>query len=143
MLLRKQGGKIMKASHLLKERRKKSSKAPGKVKKRCQEIIISIASGDLCQIKDFQVGELAKVYGKNFSYFSRNFRESENIHLGEYLRRMKILKGSILLTENPDITIKKLAELCGYINVSNFIHKFKGIVIVTPGKYKKWLSSTS
>ena len=58
----------------------------------------------------------------------------------EYLHSVRIHAATRLLKENPDLTIRRVAELCGYINIDSFNRAFKRIIGTTAGKYREKLS---
>ncbi len=120
---------------------KKESIATEKEQRICREIVQYIISSNLDRIKDLQVGQLAKSYGIGHSYLSHIFKKNEKISLGEFLKRMKMLKCAFIMHENRDLNNIQLAEMCGYESINGFIGIFKDFVGISPGIYKKWFSA--
>lgn len=64
--------------------------------------------------------------------FKRHFRQT----FINYVSQMRIDRAKALLSDT-DMLLKEIVETIGYVDVSNFIRKFKLIVGVTPGEYRK------
>ncbi|MBQ2817503.1 MAG: helix-turn-helix transcriptional regulator [Clostridia bacterium] len=83
-----------------------------------------------------KLGELAEEYGYSSAYLGKLFHKLMGISFSGYLLNSRIDKAKRLLrsTEAP---ISAIAEQLGYCDVCFFIKQFKGIVGLTPGKYRR------
>lgn len=69
-------------------------------------------------------------------YISKVFKEQVGEGLLDYITKLRIEHAKILLKENKEDTVEKIAELVGYTNVRTFSRVFKKYVNVSPGKYR-------
>lgn len=90
---------------------------------------------DYYQNVDLSVGMIADEFQVDLSTLSRRFKKEKNVNVLEYIHRVRIQKAKELLNED-NITIKQVAEQCGYLNADVFIRVFKRYEGMTPGKYK-------
>lgn len=79
---------------------------------------------------------IAEQFGLSTSYVSRVFKEKYNITIFEYINQKRIALAQKLLT-TTDKTIETIVTDVGYFDTSSFIRKFKKIVGMTPGEYRK------
>ncbi len=79
---------------------------------------------------------IAEQFGLSTSYVSRVFKEKYNITILEYINQKRIALAQKLLT-TTDSRIEIIVTDVGYFDTSSFIRKFKKIVGMTPGEYRK------
>lgn len=85
---------------------------------------------------NLNVSAIAQRLGRNPDVVSRAFRQT--MHMGplEYIHSVRIRAATDLLRNNPDMTARRVAELCGYVNIDSFNRAFKRITGTTPGRYR-------
>ena len=86
---------------------------------------------------DINLVSLAEYMNMSLAYVSKLFKRLTNYNFKEYLTKIRIEKGTELLSENPDMPIKEIASLVGYNNPEPFTKAFIGIHNVTPAEYLK------
>lgn len=79
---------------------------------------------------------IAEQFGLSTSYVSRVFKEKYGITILEDINQKRIALAQKLLT-TTDKTIETIVTEVGYFDTSSFIRKFKKIVGMTPGEYRK------
>ncbi len=107
--------------------------------KLCEDIVEYIISRDYRVFKELTVERLALKFSVNRSYLSRIFKECRGESLGEYIKRMKLIKGALLLLERRDLTVEQVAAVIGYGRVDYFHISFKEFFAVSPGKFRTWM----
>ncbi len=86
--------------------------------------------------KDISLKYLAEnVFFLNTSYLSHLFSEKVGTTYSAYLKQIRIERAKDALQQS-DITITDVAGLCGYNDVSQFIHAFKSETGITPKKFR-------
>lgn len=85
---------------------------------------------------NLNVSAIAQRLGRNPDVVSRAFRQT--MHMGplEYIHSVRIRAATDLLRDNPDMTARRVAELCGYVNIDSFNRAFKRVTGTTPGRYR-------
>jgi AraC-like DNA-binding protein len=78
---------------------------------------------------------MASHFGLNPSYFSRAFARYTGVHLFEYINRVRIGKGCVLL-KRSSLSIIDIAFAVGYNNLSHFNRYFRRIVGMSPREYR-------
>lgn len=86
-------------------------------------------------MEELSAGELCKVAGMSYSYFSRFFKSAIGITFSEYLNSVRINASEKLLTQS-DLSVAEVAERVGFANTSYYISQFKKQFHMTPKKYK-------
>lgn len=80
--------------------------------------------------------DLAHQSGYTVEHFSRSFRVHVGIPPMEYVRKIRLEKAAVLLS-NGKYSLEKIASLTGFSNKAHLSKTFKDIVGVTPGTYRK------
>ena len=70
-------------------------------------------------------------------------KESYGLGIAELIRSLRIKKAQELLTENPEIPISQVADLCGFQDYNYFITVFKHLTGLPPKRYAKEAGKTS
>ena len=66
----------------------------------------------------------------------RDFRERYQITAFEFLQKVRIRQAKYLLTDQPDMKIKEIADRTGFHDASYFIRTFRKYETVTPTAYR-------
>lgn len=82
------------------------------------------------------LGTLSALCNYTPNYFSKLFREMTGKNYTEFLNSLKINTAKRLLSSS-DISVKEIAEECGYSSVSNFYRVFKNETGVAPLNYRR------
>jgi AraC-like DNA-binding protein len=73
----------------------------------------------------------------SYQYFSKIFREKENISFSEYVQEMRMKEACRLLLEGNKITV--ISEKTGYKNANNFAKAFKKMYGASPKSFRNEL----
>ncbi|MGX7418235.1 helix-turn-helix domain-containing protein [Carnobacterium gallinarum] len=79
---------------------------------------------------------LAEEFGVSISYLSRFIKKESGVTFSKYVQQLRLeqIKNNLIDT---DQTIKEIIQAAGYYDVPNYTRKFKEIVGVTPGQYRR------
>lgn len=80
--------------------------------------------------------ELSQKFSFNKSYLSRIIKESCRINFQDLVRKCKLEKASILLT-NSDLSIEKIAQMTGYQNAAPIYKSIKEKYGISPTEYRR------
>jgi len=83
---------------------------------------------------DLNVSYIADKFNISISHLSRYFKAKTGEGLAKYILNYRCQKAKEYI-ENTDYSIAKISELCGIETTGSFIHAFKRIYNITPGKY--------
>lgn len=102
-----------------------------------------VLTREVSEMADLTVKNIARALDVNPSYLSRRFLLDKKVPLGEHIMQMKIYRSALLLTMNDskELTVKQLAKNLGFCTTSYFIHAFRKLFGIGPGKYRdciKW-----
>ncbi|MGB3776631.1 MAG: AraC family transcriptional regulator [Leeuwenhoekiella sp.] len=86
------------------------------------------------QISLDQVAEKAHM-SKNA--FCRYFKKRTNKTFFQFLIEIRIERACKLLSQDQDLSISIISELCGFSNIANFNRKFKELKQLTPTQYRQ------
>ena len=81
--------------------------------------------------------DLAQNFFYNPSYFSRAFKQKFECSPVEYIARERSRKAAELLAANPQVTMDKIAEECGFGDKSSLYRAFEKFYGCSPSEYKK------
>ena len=79
---------------------------------------------------------LAGQFNLSANYVSRFFKQETGCSFIQYITMLRMDKARELLL-NTDLPIKDIVVQIGYIDVANFVRKFKAYEGVTPGQYRE------
>jgi len=85
---------------------------------------------------DFSTQQMADHFGMASSNLSQYFKDRTGKTLLNYITNLRMEKAKQLLSSGK-LELRYVAEEVGYYNVSSFIRRFKQIVGVTPGEFRK------
>lgn len=80
---------------------------------------------------DISLESISQFVSMNPSYFSSQFKKNTNLTFSQYLQQFRINQ-SIILLEDPEITIDNVAHLVGFNDEKYFFKVFKKITGKTP-----------
>lgn len=86
---------------------------------------------------DISVEQVAEKFHISVSYFSRLFNEYVGVTFPEFISDLRLEYAREVLSSNPDISVKKVAELCGYGGTSYFSAQFKKKYNISPSAMKR------
>ena len=81
--------------------------------------------------------DLAQKFFYNPSYFSRAFKQKFECSPIEYIARERSRRAAELLASNPQMTMDKIAEECGFGDKSSLYRSFEKFYGCSPSEYKK------
>lgn len=82
------------------------------------------------------VAEMARQMGMSYSGFQHLYKKIFGVSVMQDLTKSRFdLAGRLLLTTN--LSIKEIAQKCGYISEYSFMRKFKEIYHKTPSEYRR------
>ena len=82
------------------------------------------------------ISKLSKMLYLNSKYFCQIFHEIVGISPQQYLIDIR-LKNSLFYLEDTSMTLKNIAEACGYSSYTGFVDAFKRKYGVSPKEYRK------
>lgn len=90
-----------------------------------------------CHYGDSSMGleSVADEFGVSSNYLSRFFKQQTGCSFIQYVTMIRMDRARELLV-NSNKQIKEIVAEIGYIDVANFVRKFKGYEGVTPGQYR-------
>jgi AraC-like DNA-binding protein/ligand-binding sensor protein len=80
--------------------------------------------------------EIAGASGLSAPYFSSIFKEEMGENLSTYLNRLRVERAATMLIES-DMSLNKIAEVCGFEDQSWFSKIFKSYTGKSPGKFRE------
>ena len=83
------------------------------------------------------IQELSKMTFLSHSRFLALFKQATGISPIHYLNFLRIKKACRMLIDNPNETVIRIANACGFNNISNFNAQFKEVVNNTPSGYRR------
>lgn len=90
--------------------------------------------------KPLSVKEISKNVNVSKSTLYKNFRDSFNCTLSEYINSLRTDK-SVYFLENTDMSIEEISAVSGFSSASYYSEVFRGIKGISPSKYRKNLKS--
>ena len=88
------------------------------------------------QYSTINIAKLSKMLYLNSKYFCQIFHEVMGIPPQQYLIDVR-LKNSIFYLEDSNMTLKSIAEACGYSSYTGYVDAFRKKYGVSPKKYRK------
>lgn len=81
--------------------------------------------------------ELSEILNLTPQYFCSLFKKTTGIRIFEYINGIRVKNSKELILNHKNMSIKEIAEFCGYDNISYFCEVFKKIEKMTPGEFRK------
>jgi AraC-like DNA-binding protein len=85
---------------------------------------------------NFSLQMMANHFNVTPTYMSKVFKRRTGTLLSEYLNQRRMTEARQLLL-NTDMSLQNIVDSIGYSDVSSFIRKFKQMLGVSPGEFKK------
>ena len=99
-----------------------------------QQILDYIGQNVFCY--DLTASNIAEQFHMSASYLSQYFKAKQGITVLDYITNLKMdTAKNLLLTTS--LTVSQIAEQIGYANEKTFTRRFKQMMGVTPGEYRK------
>ncbi|MEF2244014.1 MULTISPECIES: helix-turn-helix domain-containing protein [unclassified Paenibacillus] len=89
----------------------------------------------------FSIQQMADDFHVSTSYLSRYYKEKTGSTLSELVNQIRIDEAKKMLREK-DCPVKDIIQQVGYADPSSFTRKFKALVGLTPGEYRRLNSSS-
>jgi two-component system response regulator YesN len=89
------------------------------------------------KLGELGVEQIARELNVSRSYLARIFKRERNFSLKEYLLREKMIRSTLLLAKEPQMTVKELSEEIGFLDADYFALLFKKYFGISPGKYRE------
>jgi AraC-like DNA-binding protein len=86
--------------------------------------------------EDITLDKLTEVIGYSKNYLCRIFRENTGITINEYLSNVRINRAADILA-STDMEVSEVSKATGFTNIFHFIKKFKKVIGIPPGGYRK------
>jgi AraC-like DNA-binding protein len=111
---------------------------PGGVKANSNDAIIKTVV-DYCMdhiSEPISVDDLAEVAGYSRYHFSRMFSASQGMSPGAFVKDLR-LKHAERLLQTELMSVKEIADACGFEDDSYFCKAFRKAYKISPGEYRK------
>ncbi|PVZ68157.1 AraC family transcriptional regulator [Pelagibaculum spongiae] len=92
---------------------------------------------------DLGAKKLAKIAAYSEQHFHRVFLQVTGENLNQYVRRTRMEHAANQLMFDPYRPISEIAETCGYQSLSSFSRLFKNNFSVSPGQWRKTVSTST
>lgn len=86
--------------------------------------------------EDVSLDTLAQITSRTPEYLCSIFKEHTGLTIVKYLNGIRLLHAQILLVQEPSMSIKEIAEKCGYSSASYFGKVFFKQYKLTPNQYR-------
>lgn len=109
-------------------------------------VVEFVLTREVSEMAGLTVKNIARAFDVNPSYLSRRFVLDKKVPLGEHIMQMKIYRSALLLImkDSKELSVNELAKNLGFCTPSYFIHAFRKMFGIGPGKYRdcnKWKNS--
>ena len=86
---------------------------------------------------DFSLKQMAQYYSMSVAQLSGYFKRETAVALNDYISNLKMDKAKQLLTRST-MSVNDIGMSVGYVNCNSFVRRFKQLVGMTPGEYRKF-----
>mgnify|MGYP004603130811 CR=1 FL=1 len=80
---------------------------------------------------------LAETFHLSASYLTRSFKKALGVTPMHYLQQLRIKEAKALLLSRPELSVRSIAELCGYTDQHYFSRVFQKAVGISPTEFRK------
>lgn len=91
---------------------------------------------------DFSLKQMAQRYSMSVAQLSGYFKRETATTLNDYISSLKMEKAKQLLTRSS-MSVNDIGMSVGYVNCNSFVRRFKQLVGMTPGEYRKFYYASS
>lgn len=86
--------------------------------------------------EDISLRELSERFHLTPEYLCACFKAETQETIMQYLRRIRMHRAKLLLMESPDLSLREIAEACGFHSISYFGKVFRSSAGMTPQAYR-------
>ncbi len=72
-----------------------------------------------------------------YSQFYRKFSAITDSTPAQYIQRIKVNRAQRMLERNPEMSLREVADRCGFNDYTGFVRAFRNVSGVTPSQYAK------
>lgn len=83
------------------------------------------------------VNIIADRFGRNRAYLSRRFHREKEVTLQKFLIQEKLRRGTLLLRNERQLSIREITEILGFSSSEYFIRIFKRQYGLTPNRFRR------
>lgn len=87
--------------------------------------------------KDITIEDVTEQLDTSKKYIYYYFRTYMNTNFRTWRTELRIKEAQQILTENPDMSLEKVADMTGFNHRANFFQQFQKITGMSPTEYKK------
>lgn len=86
--------------------------------------------------EDCSLKTVAKSLQYDYAYLSKTFYQYTQLTFTEYLNRYRVAQAAEQLKQT-DLSVKEIAQLCGFANLRTFNRNFKRYTLLSPSDFRK------
>lgn len=86
-------------------------------------------------MEELSIANIANTVGYSKQHFQRKFKETYGVNPGQYLQRLRLLRGAQLLAEQSELSVGEIAIRVG-MEFNYFVRLFKREHGITPAQYR-------
>ena len=86
--------------------------------------------------RNLSVETVSEQFNMSISYFSKLFKESTGVNFPEYVNELRLNRVNEILKNNPNVSVKRAAEVSGFGSLSYFSTQFKKKYGISPSQMK-------
>lgn len=86
--------------------------------------------------RNLSVETVSEQFNMSISYFSKLFKESTGVNFPEYVNELRLNRANEILKNNPNVSVKRAAEVSGFGSLSYFSTQFKKKYGISPSQMK-------
>lgn len=86
-------------------------------------------------MEELSIANIADTVGYSKQHFQRKFKETYGVNPGQYLQRLRLLRGAQLLAEQSELSVGEIATRVG-MEFNYFVRLFKREHGITPAQYR-------
>ena len=83
------------------------------------------------------VNAVASKMCMSYSQFYRKFSAITDSTPAQYIQRIKVKRAQRMLERNPEMSLREVADRCGFNDYTGFVRAFRNVSGVTPSQYAK------
>lgn len=86
---------------------------------------------------DINIEEIARKFSFNSTYLTKVFKKEKGLTPVKFIMMLRIQEAERLLTDNPELDVRKIGEIVGYDDPQYFSRIFKNVANCTPTEYRE------
>ncbi len=103
------------------------------------KVVEYVLTRETWEFEDLNVDSIAGRFKVSRSYLSHRFKGEKKFSLSDYIFLIKIIRSSLILLGDEEVTVEELSKLMGFSSANYFIIVFRKWIGTTPGRYKNHL----